>query len=30
MHDLINTIRYLHALTIAALDDLATHINRDR
>lgn len=30
MHDLINTIRYLHALAIAALDDLTNHINRDR
>lgn len=30
MHELLNTIRYLHALAVAALDDLATHINRDR
>lgn len=28
MHDLLNTLRYLHALAVAALDDLATHINR--
>lgn len=30
MHDLLNTIRYLHTLAVAALDDLATHINRQR
>ena len=29
MHDLINTIRYLHTLAIAALDDLADKINRE-
>ena len=30
MHDLLNTLRYLHSLALAALDDLADKINRDR
>lgn len=30
MHDLLHTLRYLHHLALAALDDLATTIDRKR
>lgn len=30
MHDLLHTLRYLHALCVSALDDLATRIDRAR